>query len=99
MSFVTAHPELLTAAAGNLAGIGDAMTTGVTAAAPATTAVAPPAIDPISALTSVHFSTHGAMFQAVSAQAAAVHQQIVATLNGNAANYAATEAANAVIAG
>ncbi|MEB3031017.1 PE family protein [[Mycobacterium] nativiensis] len=99
MSFVTAQPEILTAAAGSLSGIGDAMTTGMTAAAAPTTGVLPPAADMVSAMTAAQFSAHAQMFQQVSAQAAAVHQQIVATLSGNSNAYALTEAANASSAG
>ncbi|MFL0181302.1 MULTISPECIES: PE family protein [unclassified Mycobacterium] len=99
MSFVTAQPEILTAAAGSLSGIGDSMTAGVTAAAIPTTGVTAPAADLVSAMTAAQFSAHGSLFQEVSAQAAAVHQQIVATLGGNANAYAFTEAVNATAAG
>ena len=99
MSYVTTEPEMLAAAAGSLSGIGDAMTVGTTAAAAPTTGVVPPAVDPVSILAASHFATHGQLFQSVSAQAAAVHQQIVATLSGNAAAYAAAEAVNATTTG
>jgi hypothetical protein len=99
MAFVTAQPEALTAAAGSLSGIGDSMTAGMAAAAAPTTGVVPPAADMVSAITAAQFSTHAQLFQQVSAQAAAVHQQIVATLSGNSNAYALTEAANAAAAG
>lgn len=99
MSFVNAQPEMLTAAAGSLSGIGESMTSGMTAAAAPTTGVMPPAADPVSAMTAAQFAAHAQMFQAVSAQAAAIHQQIVATLSGNAGVYLAAEAANAAAAG
>jgi len=99
MSFVTAQPENLTAAASSLSGIGDSMTSGMAAAAAPTTGVMPPAADMVSAMTAAQFSTHAELFQQVSAQAAAVHQQIVATLSGNSNAYAITEAANAASAG
>lgn len=99
MAFVTAQPEVLSAAAGSLSGIGDSMTAGMAAAAAPTTGVMPPAADMVSAMTAVQFSTHAQLFQQVSAQAAAVHQQIVATLGRNASSYALTEAANATAAG
>jgi len=38
------------------------------------------------------------MYQAISAQAAAIHEMLVNTLGSNAGSYAATEAANAVAA-
>lgn len=98
MSFVTALPENITAAAGSLAGIGEWMSNGLAAAAGPTTSVTPPAADPVSLTSAGEFSAHGALFQEVSAQAAAVHQQIVATLGGNSNAYAAAEAANAASA-
>ncbi|MGH7486235.1 MAG: PE family protein [bacterium] len=99
MAFVTTDPEMLSAAAGNLAGIGESMTTGTAAAAGPTTGVVPPAADLVSALAAAQFAAHAEMFQAVSAQAAAIHQQMVATLGTNASSYAAAEAANAASAG
>ncbi len=99
MSFVVTQPEILAAAAGNLAGIGDAMKAGTAAAAAPTTGVVPPAADLVSAMTAAQFAAHAQMFQAVSAQAAAVHEQLVATLGSNATSYAAAEAANAAGAG
>ncbi|WP_046302427.1 PE family protein [Mycobacterium sp. UM_Kg27] len=99
MSFVTAQPEVLTAAAGSLSGIGDSMTAGVTAAAAPTTGVIAPAADLVSAITAAQFSAHGSLFQEVSAQAALVHQQIAATLGSNANAYDVTEAVNATAAG
>ncbi len=85
MSFVTTQPELLTAAAGNLEGIGSAM-------------AAQNAADEVSALTAAQFTAHAQMYQAVSAQAATIHELFTATLNTSAGSYAATEAANAVAA-
>lgn len=99
MSFVTAQPEVLTAASGSLSGIGDSMATGLAAAAGPTTGVTAPAADMVSALTAAQFAVHGNLFQQVSAQAAAVHQQIAATLGSNASAYAFTEAVNATSAG
>jgi len=98
MSFVTTQPEALTAAAGNLQGIGSAMTAGSAAAAAPTTAVVPAAADEVSALTAAQFAAHATMYQTVSAQAAAIHEMFVNTLGISAGSYAATEAANAVAA-
>ena len=98
MSFVTTQPELLAEAAGNLQGIGSAMTAGNSAAAPATTGVLPAAADEVSALTAAQFVAHAQMYQAVSAQAAAIHEMFVNTLGVSAGSYAATEAANAAAA-
>lgn len=99
MSFVTTQPEALTSAAGALHGIGSAMTTQNAAAAGPTTGVVPAAADEVSALTAAQFAVHAQMYQAVSAQAAAIHEMFVTTLSTSAGSYAATEAANAIAAG
>lgn len=96
MTFVTAQPEMLSAAAGDLTGIGSAMSAHNAAAAGPTTAVLPAAADEISALTATQFAAHASLYQAVSARAAAIHEMFVATLRSSAGSYAATEAANAV---
>lgn len=98
MSFVTTQPELLGEAAVNLQGIGSAMTAGNMAAAVPTTGVIPAAADEVSALTAAQFAAHAEMYQAISAQAAAIHEMFVNTLGTSAASYAATEAANAAAA-
>ena len=98
MSFVTTQPEALTAAAGNLAGIGTTMSAQNAAAAAPTTGLVPAAADEVSALTAAQFAVHAQMYQAVSAQADAIHQLFVSTLGTSATSYAATEAANAIAA-
>lgn len=98
MSFVTTQPEMLTIAAGNLQAIGSAMAAQNAGAAAPTTGVIPAAADEVSALTAAHFAIHAAMYQAVSAQAATVHDMFVSTLSTGAVSYAATEAANAIAA-
>ena len=95
MSFVTALPPMMASAAGDLQSIGSAVAAGNTAAAAPTTGVVPAAADEVSALTAAHFAAHGALYQAVSAQATAVHELFVSTLATSAGSYAATEAANA----
>jgi len=99
MSFVNAQPEALSAAAGNLSGIGAALNAQNAASAAPTTGVIPAAADEVSALTAAQFAAHATMYQQVSAQAAAIHEMFVATLNSSATSYAATEAANAASAG
>src|ERR1700759_3323377 len=99
MSFVTTQPEALTAAAGTLQGIGATMSAQNAAAAAPTTGVVPAAADEVSALTAAQFAAHAQMYQAVSAQAQAIHEQFVNTLGTSAVSYAATEAANAASAG
>jgi PE family len=98
MSFVTTQPEALTAAAGSLTGIGSASAAQNAAAAAATTGIVPAAADQVSALTG-QFAVHAQMYQAVSAQAAAIHDMFVGILGTSAGSYAATEAANAVATG
>jgi PE family len=99
MSYVTTHPEMLSAAAGNLQDIGSAVSAGNAAAAAPTTGVVPAAADEVSALTAAQFAAHAQMYQDFSAQAAAIHEQFVATLATSAGSYLATEAANAAAAG
>jgi uncharacterized protein (DUF362 family) len=99
MSYVTTHPEMLSAAAGNLQDIGAAVSAGNAAAAAPTTGVVPAAADEVSALTAAQFAAHAQMYQDFSAQAAAIHEQFVATLATSAGSYLATEAANAAAAG
>jgi hypothetical protein len=90
VSFVTTQPEVLSGAAGSLSGIGDAMVARNTAAAAPTTGLSPAASDIVSAMTAAQFGQHGAAYQQIAAQAAEVHEQLVAAL---------TEAANAAVAG
>ena len=99
MSFVSTQPEYLTAATGNLQSIGSVVTAQNAAAAAPTVGVVPAAADEVSALTATQFAMHAQMYQAVSAQAAAIHDMFVSTLGASAGSYAATEAANAVAAG
>ncbi len=99
MSFVTTQPEALSAAATSLACTGTMVSAQNTAAAAPTTGVLPAAADEVSALTAAQFSVHAQMYQTVSAQAEAIHQQLISTLTAGASSYAATEAANAMAAG
>lgn len=99
MSFVTTQPEALAATAGNLQSIGSAVAAENAAAAAPTTGLIPAAADEVSALTAAQFAAHAHMYQAVSAQAAAIHEMFVNTLNTSAGSYAAAEAANAIATG
>jgi PE family len=82
-----------------LQGIGSSVSAQNAAAAAPTTGVVPAAADEVSALTAAQFAAHAQMYQAVSAQAAAIHEQFVNTLGISAVSYAATEAGNAIAAG
>ncbi|BBX63898.1 PE family protein [Mycobacterium saskatchewanense] len=95
MVFVTTQPEALAAAAATLSGIGAGVDSQNAASAAPTTGVVPAAADEVSALTAAQFSAHAQMYQAVSAQAAVIHQMFVNTLGISAFSYDATEAANA----
>jgi hypothetical protein len=99
MSFVTTQPEALAAAAGSLQTIGSTLNAQNAAAAAPTTGVVPAAADEVSALTAAQFSAHAQMYQAVSAQAAAIHEMFVNTLGTSSGSYAVTEAANAAATG
>lgn len=99
MSFVSTQPEALSAAAGNLQGIGSAVNAQNAAAAAPTTGVVPAAADEVSALTAAQFAAHAQLYQAVSAQAAAIHEAFVNTLGTSATSYLNTEIANAAATG
>src|SRR5271163_2523065 len=99
MSYVNVHPESMSAAAATLNGIGSALNAQNAAAVTPTTGVVPAAADEVSALTAAQFVAHAQLYQAVSAQAAAIHEAFVNTLGTSAGSYAATEAANAAAAG
>ena len=97
--FVTTQPEVLSGAASNLSGIGDAMVARNAAAAAPTTGLTPAASDIVSAMTAARFGQHGVTYQQFAAHAAEVHEHLVAALRSAAAAYASTEAANAAAAG
>ncbi|KQH80287.1 MULTISPECIES: PE family protein [Mycobacterium] len=99
MSLVYAEPDALAGASGELRSINAAMAAGNAAAATPTTGVIPAASDLVSLLTASQFATHAKLYQDISAQAAAIHDQMAAMLGLNAASYAATEAANAANVG
>ena len=95
VSFVVTAPEVVTAAAENLAGIGSHLGEAAAAAAGPTTGLVSAASDEVSLAISRLFGTYGQEFQALSAQAAAFHDEFVSLLNGGAAAYLSTELANA----
>ncbi len=99
MSFVTTEPDVLSGAASNLSGLGDAMVARNAAAAAPTTGLAPAASDIVSAMTAAQFGQQGVTYQQIATQAAEVHEQLVAALRAGASAYGLTEAANAASAG
>jgi PE family protein len=98
VSFVIAHPEALATAAGHLDCVGSALAAQNVGAAAVTTGLPPAAADEVSALTATQFSAHAALYQAVSAQATAMHEIFASNLGASATCYAATEAANTIAA-
>ena len=95
MSFVVASLGGVADAAGSLAGIGSALGEATAAAAAPTTGLEAAAADEVSIAVSQMFGAYGKQFQALSAQAAAFHDNFVSLLNGGAAAYLNTEIANA----
>ncbi len=95
MSFVIAAPEMMTSAATDLASLGSAISAANAAAAARTTGVLTAGADEVSAAITTLFSQYASAYQAMSAQTAAFHAQLVQTLNKSANVYAAAEAANA----
>jgi hypothetical protein len=95
MSHVIAAPDMVAATAADAAAIGSSLSEANMAAAASTTRVIAAAGDEVSAAIASLFSSHARAYQALSAQAAAFHDQFVHALNAGAAAYASTEAANA----
>jgi triacylglycerol lipase len=95
MSFVVAAPDMLALVAADVADIGSSLSEASAAAAAPTTTVMAAAGDEVSAAITSVFSSHAEQFQALSAQAAAFHDEFVKTLSWGAGSYASTEAASA----
>src|SRR5215469_13170474 len=94
MSFVVAVPEALGTAATDLASLGSTISSANAAAATATTGVLTAAEDEVSAAIAAVFSAHGEGFQALSAQAAAFHEQFVQAVTAGVGSYVSAETAN-----
>ncbi|MGO9385809.1 MAG: PE family protein [Mycobacterium sp.] len=92
MSYVIAAPEMMTAAATDVATIGSNLSAAHMVAAAPTVAVLPAAADEVSASIAQLFSQFGQDYQAMAAQVAAFEEQFVQTLNAAAVTYAAIEA-------
>ncbi|BBZ52954.1 PE family protein [Mycobacterium heidelbergense] len=99
MSFVITRPELLTAAAGNLANIGVSMTAQNAVVEGPTTQLVAPAADQVSALVATQFAAHGLAYQTVAAMASQIHDAFVAAMATGGTSYAVAEATNAAAAG
>ena len=93
MSFVNAVPDAVTAAAGDLAGIGSAVA-GANAATAPTAGIEALAADAVSAALVVVFSSHGLGYQSLG-ELTELHDQIVQALRSSARSYTAAESENA----
>ncbi|WP_156452535.1 PE family protein, partial [Mycobacterium gordonae] len=94
MSYVFASTEFLNSAAADLSNIGSVISQANAAAALPTTEVLAAGADEISAAVAALFGVHAQGYQALSAQAAAFHQQFVQAMNAGANAYATAEALN-----
>jgi PE-PPE domain/PE family len=99
MSYLIAEPELLDSAATDLASLAGTVNHANASAAARTTGILAAAKDEVSAAIASLFSDHGAAYQAVSAQAAAFHQQFTQMVTASAGAYAGAEAANVPLLG
>jgi hypothetical protein len=90
-SYVIATPELMTAAATDLANIGSALDAAHLVAAGPTTAVIPAAADEVSTGIAALFSAHATDYQAQATKAVAATSGFAANLTGSAGAYASAE--------
>jgi hypothetical protein len=90
-----AAPQMLAAAATDVAAVGSTVSAAHLVAAAPTVAVIPAANDEVSAGIAQVFSRAAQEYHALAGQAAAFNQKFVQHLNAAAGSYAATEAANA----
>src|SRR6516225_80333 len=92
MSFLIATPEIVSAAATDLAALGSMLSAANAAAATATTGVLPAAFDEVSAAIAALFGAHGQTYQALGAQALTFQERFVQLLGDGASMYATAEA-------
>jgi len=95
MPYVMAAPDMMTAAATDVAAVGSMVSAAHMAAAGPTVAVIPAAADEVSASIAHLFSGAAQNYQALAARASAFQEQFVQHLNVSARSYAAAEAAGA----
>jgi PE-PPE domain-containing protein/PE family protein len=99
VSYIVATTDLLTTAAEDLAGIGSAVNAATAAAASPTTSVLAAGADEVSTRIATLFGAQAVEFQALTAQAAQLHDRFVLTLAADADAYLTTEIANVNLAG
>ena len=95
MSLVNVAPELIAAAATDVAAVGSSLDAAHLVAAAPTVAVISAAADEVSGAIANLFSQHAQNYQGLAGQAAAFNNQFVQHLNSSVHAYTATEAANA----
>ena len=95
MSFVVVAPELVESAAHDLAGIGSTLGEATGLAAAPTTSIAAAGTDEVSTAIAALFGNHAQEFQALTARAAAFHNEFVGLVKSGAGAYLSTEVANA----
>lgn len=95
MSFVIAAPDLMAAAATNLATINSSLSEAHAVAASPTSALLPAAADEVSAGIAKLFAAHAEEYQGVAGEAAAFHERFVQQLSTGAIKYGSAEAGNA----
>jgi hypothetical protein len=95
MSYVMAAPEMMAAAATDVAAIGSTLRAAHLAAAAPTVAVLPAAADEVSASIAQVFSQAAQGFQGLVGKASAFGEHFAQQLNAGAGSYAAAEAVNA----
>lgn len=98
MSFVTATPAAIGAAAAQLLGLGVAIEAVNAAAAGVHGAVIPPGGEEVSAMMVAAHHAHHTLYQVNQAQGAAVHYSTVGNLVASEGAYAITEAVNTALA-
>ena len=98
MSFVIAAPEMVSAAATDLARIGSTISAANAGAALPTTQLLAAGVDEVSEAIAGLFSGHAQTFQALSAQAGLFHSSFVQALSSGGNLYSAAEAVNASVA-
>jgi hypothetical protein len=97
VSFLAAQPDSLVAAAYDIEALGAAIRNATAASAGPTTKLMKMAADEVSAAVAAVFSEHAELYQALSSQAAAFHEEFVRSLSAAASAYATAEAANATL--
>lgn len=92
MSYVLATPEMVAAAANNLAQIGSTLSAANAAALAPTTGVLAAGADEVSAAVASLFSGHAQAYQTLGTQAAAFHERFIQALSTAAGAYGSAEA-------